>query len=335
MSTLISEHSIGTIIFKASISIEALIIRPIEDRDYEPVGALVRIVAPDRGASARSWRHSDARAGELHRTHRYVAVEPGSQQIVGYGAYWWVRLRKFRLDLMVLPAWRRRGFGGRLMRRLFDDLALQGGATVQARADEEDLETLTFLWRFGFVETQRMYRLVLDVAAANLAPWHNLEQQLAMQGISISTLSYERAHDPAVLHKLYDLHTAALPDWPDPDPAPSNSLTFADYLRRFEQDAILPEGFFIAKRGNQYIGYSGVLEAFDTSRCLYSAGTAVRPPDRHIGVATALKVRTIAFAQQHKYQLLIANTASLPMLALNLRLGFRRERAEVRLVRAL
>jgi GNAT superfamily N-acetyltransferase len=180
-----------------------------------------------------------------------------------------------------------------------------------------------------------MYRLALDIATANLAPWHSLEQQLAMQGISISTLGYERAHDPAVLHKLYDLHLAALPDWTDPDPAPSNALTFAEYLRRFEQDAVLPEGFFIAKRGNQYIGYSGVVQALDTPRRLFSAGTAVRPPARHMGVATALKVRTIAFAQQQKYQLLIANTASLPMLALNLRLGFRRERAEVRLVRAL
>jgi GNAT superfamily N-acetyltransferase len=299
------------------------------------VAALVAIVAPDRASGARTWRYAGARADELRGTRRYVAIEPESQRVVGYGAYWWVRLQKYRIDLMILPGWRRQGFGGRLLRQLFDDLALQGAASVQARTDEEDLETLTFLWRYGFVETQRMYRLALDVAAANLAPWQGIEQRLVTQDISVSTLAYERAHDPAVLQKLYELHAAALPDWPDPDPGPSNSLTLAEYLRRFEQDAILPEGFFIAKRGNDYVGYSGVLEALDAPGQLYSAGTAVRPSARRQGVATALKARTIAFAQQHRYRLLLANTASPLMLALNLRLGFRRERAEVRLVRAL
>ena len=101
---------------------------------------------------------------------RYVALDHATRQVVGYGWFWWVRLQKYRLDLMVAPAWRRRGIGGRLLLQMLDDMARRGAATVQARTDEEDLETLTFLWRYGFVETQRMYRLVLDVATANVAP---------------------------------------------------------------------------------------------------------------------------------------------------------------------
>jgi len=268
---------------------------------------------------------------------RYVALDHATRQVVGYGWFWWVRLQKYRLDLMVAPAWRRRGIGGRLLLQMLDDMARRGAATVQARTDEEDLETLTFLWRYGFVETQRMYRLVLDVATANVATWRGLEPQLVMQGISISTFAYERAHDPAAFQKLYNLHVAALPDWPDPDPDPNppTTIAFADYFRRFEQGAIVPEGFFIAKRGDRYIGYSGLLEVTETPGRLYSAGTVVHPDARRLGVATALKVHTIAYAQQHHCPILVANTASMPMLALNLRLGFRRERADVRLVRIL
>lgn len=292
---------------------------------------------PELGAPAEAWRQADAQADAQHRTLRYVAVDPATRQVVGYGWFWWVRLQKYRLDLMVAPAWRRRGIGGRLLLHMLDDMMRRGAATVQARTDEEDLETLTFLWRYGFVETQRMYRLILDVATANLTTWRGLEPQLVMQGISISTFAYERAHDPAAFHKLYNLHVAALPDWPDPDPDsnPPTTIAFADYFRRFEQGAIVPEGFFIAKRGDRYIGYSGLLEVAETPGRLYSAGTAVHPDARRLGVATALKVHTIAYAQQRKCPILVANTASMPMLALNLRLGFRRERADVRLVRVL
>jgi GNAT superfamily N-acetyltransferase len=290
---------------------------------------------PELGASASAWRQADEHADQQHRTSRYVAVDLTTRQVVAYGWFWWVRLQKYRLDLIVAPSWRRRGIGGRLLQRMLDDMARRGAATVQARTDEEDLETLTFLWRYGFVETQRMYRLVLDVATANLTTWRGLEPQLVMQDISISTFAYERAHDPSAFHKLYDLHVAALPDWPDPDPDPNppTTIAFADYFRRFEQGAIVPEGFFIAKRGDHYVGYSGLLEVAETPGRLYSAGTAVHPAARRLGVATVLKVHTIAYAQQHHCSILVANTASMPMLALNLRLGFRRERADVRLVR--
>ena len=301
------------------------------------MAALVAAIMPEHGVGARSWRQADASSAEHDRIWRYVAVDEPAQQVVGYGWSWRLRLQKYRLELMVVPGWRRRGIGGRLLRRLIDELALCGATSVQARTGEEDLETLTFLWRNGFVETQRMYRLVLDVATANVATWRGLEPQLVMQGISISTFAYERAHDPAAFQKLYNLHVAALPDWPDPDPDPNppTTIAFADYFRRFEQGAIVPEGFFIAKRGDRYIGYSGLLEVTETPGRLYSAGTVVHPDARRLGVATALKVHTIAYAQQHHCPILVANTASMPMLALNLRLGFRRERADVRLVRIL
>ena len=58
----------------------------------------------------------------------------------------------------------------------------------------------------------------------------------------------------------------------------------------------------------------------------------MRPAWRQRGIATALKLRTVAYAQRCGYASTIAHTASPTMLAIDERLGFRRERAEVRLL---
>lgn len=309
-------------------------IRPIEPGDYDATAALLNSAEPERRWQAARWRQADARAGD-DRTVRYVAVAGAPPQIVGYGAFWRVRLNKYRLELLVAPGRRRQGLGGRLMRQLLDGLALRGAATVQARTSEDDLESLTFLWGKGFVETQRMYRLRLAVGAASVEPWRLAEPRLAAQGIAIGTLAYERAHEPACLHKLYELHLAALPDWPDPDPSPPAQPAFAEYARRFERDEIMPEGFFIAKQGERYVGYSGLAADPASAGVLIAAGTAVHPAWRGRGIGMALKLRTVLFAQQQGYGTVIAHTANPTMLAINVRLGFRRERAEVRLVLAL
>ncbi len=311
------------------------IIRPLQPADYPAAAALFTTTEPQHHASAAAWRNADQQASAEHRTVRYSALAGEPPQLVGYGAFWRVREDKYRLELIVAPGWRRHGIGGRLMREMLDALALHGAATVQARTDEEDLEALTFLWRYGFVETQRLYRLRLDIATAPPTPWQAAAAQLAAQGIAISTLAYERAHDPNALHKLYALHTAANASWPDPDPGPQVKLGFEEYLRRFTQEAIVPEGVFIARLGEQYVGYSALAASPSVPQQLHAAGSVVRPEWQRHGIATALKLRTIGFAQQQGYSAIIAHAADPTLLAINIRLGFRRERGEVRLVLTL
>lgn len=311
------------------------IIRPIQAGDYVPAVALANALEPERAALAASWQAADARADDRSRTVRYVAMAGDPPEVRGYGSFWRVRMEQYRLELMVHPAWRRQGLGGRLLRQMLDDLALRGASSVQARTDEENLEAQTFLWRSGFVETQRMYRMRLDLATPTPEHWRAIEAQLASQGITISTLAYERAHDPNALRKLYDLHTAALDAWPNADPGPAIPPSFEEYARRFDQSAIIAEGFFIARQGGVYVGYSGLAHTTSAPQQLQTVGTAVRPALRRRGIATALKLRALDFARQRGYISLVTHTASPTLLALNLRLGFRREHAEVRLVLTL
>ncbi len=64
--------------------------------------------------------------------------------------------------------------------------------------------------------------------------------------------------------------------------------------------------------------------------------TGVRPEYRRQGIATALKVRTITYAQRHGVkEIMTNNDLQNPMYQLNLRLGFRALPAWVRVEKAL
>ena len=121
-------------------------------------------------------------------------------------------------------------------------------------------------------------------------------------------------------------------NWPRAYPGPELALAFEEFGRRFVQHAILPEGFAVARQGDLYVGYSGLAADTSSPGQVIAAGTVVRPAWRPRGIATALKLRVLAYAQRRGYASMIAHTASPTMLEINQRLGFRRERAEVRLL---
>jgi GNAT superfamily N-acetyltransferase len=151
----------------------------------------------------------------------------------------------------------------------------------------------------------------------------------------IATLAKEKVRDPDCLLKLYEMHCAALPGWPDPDPGgPIEPPSFARFQEEFETSNYIPDGFFVAVQSNMYLGYCGLgfTKQRDQAR---AAGTAVRASLRGQGIATALKLRTVEYAQRHGYKTILANTASPSMFAVNKKVGFRclSGLAEVRLVR--
>jgi GNAT superfamily N-acetyltransferase len=86
-----------------------------------------------------------------------------------------------------------------------------------------------------------------------------------------------------------------------------------------------PDALFIAVKGNLYLGYSG----------MFALGTAVRPEFRNKGIATALKVHSIHYAHQAHITSAMTCTASPIMLAINEKLGYRRELVEIRMMRPL
>lgn len=296
----------------------AACIRAIQPHDYEPAMALFVAAYPERVHETNTW----ALAEQQEAARRWVVTD--SEQVMGYGAIWRVRPSKFRMDLIVHLDWRRGGIGTQMLKQLAESASNAGAATLQARADDDADESLAFLERRGFAETMRMHRLVLHVAEADLTPFSGIEAQLAARGIVITTLHDEQAGEPALWEKLCDLYNDASHGWPDPDPGgPTESLSvdeFRDLINRWD---IVPEKFFLAKQGDEYLGFTG------------GAGTGVRPACRNQGIATAIKVRAIAYARDLGGETIHTSSGNPAMLRVNEKLGFQRVSTEVRLVKRL
>ena len=96
-----------------------------------------------------------------------------------------------------------------------------------------------------------------------------------------------------------------------------------EHERRRERFPADLEAVFLARRGPEYVGFTGGL------------GTGVRPAERNRGVATALKVRAIARARERGERTMETATGNPAMVRVNEKLGFRHTSTEVRLVMRL
>lgn len=295
-------------------------IRAIQPHDYESAMALFIAAYPERARETNTW----ALAEQQEAARRWVVTDETSKQVLGYGAIWRVRPGKFRMDLIVHLDWRRRGIGTHILNQLVEGASSAGAATLQARADDNADESLTFLERRGFAETMQMHRLVLRVAEADLTPFSNIEAQLAACGIVITTLHDEQIWEPALWEKFFDLYNDVRHGWPDPDPGgPPATLTVDECRDMVNRFGLVPESFFIAKQGDAYLGFTG------------GVGTGVRPACRNQGIATALKVRAIASARERNREMIHTSSGNPAMVRVNEKLGFRRVSTEVRLVKSL
>src|SRR6266508_6315672 len=94
------------------------VVCPYGDHDYDTVVALHDAVYPTYRTQPDVW-HAATQFDELRaRLHRCIARDTATQQLIGYGALRSVRARQARLDLMVHPAWQRRGVGQGLLDHL-------------------------------------------------------------------------------------------------------------------------------------------------------------------------------------------------------------------------
>jgi GNAT superfamily N-acetyltransferase len=310
-------------------------ISPLAPGQFEAAWALIRTVYPTRSDPIIAQSHQDDRWAPHAGPNSWVVLHRPSQQVVGFGSFWRVRLTKYRLDLLVHPDWRLRGIGSLLLDHLLQGLNALGATTVQARVDAAEEASLTFLTHRGFSETQRMVELHLTLSEAALLRWDALASDLAAQGIAFRSLATAQETDPACWRKLADLHNAALPDWPDPDPGPVELVSPPAFQRQLAGWSVIFDAFFIAIHDEQFVGYSGLADPYPGQVVVESAGTAVRPEYRGRHIATALKVACLAAARQRGFGSAVTRSANPAMVRVNEKLGFQRGPVEVRLVRAM
>ena len=311
-------------------------IRPFTVADYPAILAIRQAVLPEQPATLEDLQHWDAHRDPTCKFARWVAAV--DQEVVGYGSYdqnnGMYHPRRFGVYVAVRPEQQGQGIGTALFEHVMAALAAFEPLSVRTRAREDRTRTLRFLADRGFQESMRDWESRLDVSACNLGHFADIDARIHSQGIAIKTLA-ELADDPRRDRKLYELDIEVAEDVPSPEPFTAWSYEF------FEQHVLrsprlLPDAYFVALHADEYVGLS-VLWSNPDSRNLSTGLTGVKRSYRRKGIALALKLRAVQFAQA--YGAPVINTwnesNNRPMLSINEQLGYVKQPASVHFVKLI
>ncbi|HEV8635442.1 MAG TPA: GNAT family N-acetyltransferase [Chloroflexota bacterium] len=312
-------------------------VRPFVDGDYGRLVAFQNSAFPDRPRTEAQARAQDAsvrnRGMEIVRLLCTDADHlVGVGQVAGKDA-------SYLLHLAVDPRQRRRGAGTALWEALLAALRARGARLVRTPPlDAGSAECIAFLTRRGFVEVERAFRYVLDLADFDPARFGDAEERPTRGGLAFMTFVEAAAGGPGALRALHELHNACRRDQP-PREDHAEPIPFEAWQAHFFQgSAVLAPGSFVAVDGARYVGLSTLERDGPPVAASLSAGfTGVHREYRGRGIALALKLRTIRWAREQGYARISTghNSENVPMVRLSARLGFRRESSLVRLGRWL
>lgn len=218
--------------------------------------------------------------------------------------------------LGVLPAARRQGVGSTLLDALARVAAERGKTGLQIRCRDHRPEAIEFLARRGFHELERQKAVRLELAGRPLPAF------AAPAGLELTTLARRPELVPAV-------HAVALETFED-IPGGDEPMAVGDLAefraRDVDRPGIPPDAFMVAvETGTDRVaGYASLQRLPGRPDVAWHDMTAVARAWRGRGLATTLKLATIAWAIEHGLTALETGNdeANAPMRAVNARLGY-------------
>ena len=308
------------------------------DADYAAVVAVDNACFPEYPGTVEELRHDDSSRSPEMKFQRWVAELDG--QLVGFSSHsqfeGMFHPRKFSLFLAVAPAHQGQGIGRALYEILVEALAPHDPLSLRANVREDQARTMRFLAERGFVENTRSWESRLDVATFDPMPFAGAEQRALAAGITITNMAELQASDPEHRQRLYELDIEATMDEPHPEPVtPVARAAYDGWI--FDNPNYLPEGNFIARDGERYVGMSTLRTSQADPSELYVSFTGVRRDYRGKGIAMALKLHAIAYARLRGAATIKTWNDSInrPMLAINEALGFQRQPAWISMLQKL
>jgi mycothiol synthase len=275
--------------------------------------------------NADDWRALDASFAQAGRPLvRYLTELDG--QPIGYAYHfeidWAPPPGRYWCLIRVLPPYGRRGIGEQLYQRLLADLRTCGASAALLELDDTLAMLRPAIERRGFRALLHSWAFTLDTRACDPAAFAAPDQRLS--SLQITTLENELARGADWLPALHQLYTSVAGDVPipiHPHAAPPPEWLAEQALGLPDS---LPDAFFIVRDGARYAGMSYLHRDADEPGRLLQRITAIQAEYRGRGIALALKLKTIEYAQQHGfYQIRTAVESNNPsMLAINAKLGF-------------
>ncbi len=295
------------------------------DAEYEAIVAIHNAVMPRNTVTVKEWKHWDKARNPDFMYHREVVELDG--KIVAVGFYrqfqWSYHPDKYGWETVVYPEYEGRGIRKAHYEHVMKILAERNPLAITSELLADMSPALQFLEENGFREIMRYEMSQLEIDTFDASGFTGLPGKMREAGIRITTVKELAETDPDWKHKIYEL------DWELEQDVPSAEPPVKSTFEQFNKSAVenpnfLPEGWFVALDGDQYVGESSLWLSQSNKEKLETGLTGVVRSHRRKGIATALKVRAIDFARQRGVKFIETdNEENNPMYQINVMLGFK------------
>jgi len=305
------------------------LVRPFVERDYEAMSRLHTANSPEFPSTPKQERFWDQGLAAPHilnekwvveerETGKVVAVATLNHSPFAYDP------TKFWVGVLVDPAHRRHGVGRALAGLLEAEADAHRATCFWAVVRKDDARSLAFARQQGFGEVRTTWMSILDLSGVPVTSGSDHLAALEHEGIRFTTLAEEGVARPEVRQRIFELLTEAARDVPRMgDYTP---ITFEQFVRELEGPGTIPEGYFLARYGEAYIGLTNLERDLSQNDSLIVGFTATRAAYRNRGIASELKRKALEYARGRGVRYLRTFNDSLnhPIWAINERMGFRR-----------
>jgi GNAT superfamily N-acetyltransferase len=307
-------------------------LRAFAGDDYPAWVAGSNLCYPDYPWSVEEARHDDDKWDHTRFfKKRIVAEEDG--RMVGAVEFFHRPSRfhsdRYGFDLWVLPDRRRRGHGGALHEAAVTVLRERNALAATSGVKETMTDGVEFTRKRGWVEIKRDWESRLVVAGFDFDRFAGAAERVTAQGIRISTLADELARDPAAAQKAYELTDHCRRDVPAMDQP--TDVTFEEWKKDWlDAPSFLPDAFYVAiDDQGRWLGMSNLQRSIEDPSFIWQGLTGVRREARGTGLAMALKLMTVRYAQRLGVDHIKTwnDQRNRPMLAINEAMGFARQPA--------